>query len=58
MDSPDISSIVAVTAAGASGSGATYWLNQINPWLAFVSGILTILFMGAGLWKMYRSKNK
>lgn len=58
METPDFSAVVTVSAAGATGSGATYWLNQINPWLAFVSGILTIIFMSAGLWKMYRNRGK
>jgi hypothetical protein len=53
---PDFGSIASITAAGATGSGATWWLQQVNPWLAFVSGILTILFMSCGLWKMFRKK--
>lgn len=52
----DYGSLATITAAGATGSGATYWLNQVNPWLAFVSGLLTITFMSVGLWKMYKDR--
>jgi hypothetical protein len=49
MDS--FQNILATSTAGVAGSGATWWLNQINPWLAFVSGILTIAFMSIGIYK-------
>ena len=56
MNGSDINALATITAAGATGSGATYWLNTINPWLAFFSGILTITFMLASLWKVYKGK--
>lgn len=42
---------VLATAFGATGTGVTYWLTQVNPYLAFVSGILTIIFMSMGIYK-------
>jgi hypothetical protein len=50
--------IVGMTALGTTGTGATYWLTQINPWLAFISGILTIFFMSWSLIKMGKRNKK
>jgi len=45
-----------MTALGTTGTGTTYWLTQINPWLAFGSGILTIFFMSWSLFRMWKPK--
>tara|TARA_R110000824_G_scaffold39501_1_gene119430 strand:- start:225 stop:386 length:162 start_codon:yes stop_codon:yes gene_type:complete len=50
----NVQNLLATTTAGVAGSGATYWLNQINPWLAFISGVLTITFMSIGIYKSIR----
>ena len=47
---------VLATAFGATGTGVTYWLTQINPYLAFISGILTIVFMSMGIYKRLTQK--
>lgn len=47
---------VLATSIGATGTGVTYWLTQINPYLAFVSGILTIIFMSLGIYKRLKDK--
>ena len=44
------------TAFGATGTGVTYWLTQINPYLAFVSGILTIIFMSLDIYRRLKDK--
>ena len=46
---------IAQSTTGAAGTGATVWLMEVNPWLAFVSGILTIIFMSLGIYQ--RLKN-
>ena len=51
-----VSGIAGIGALGATGSGATWWLTQINPYLAFASGILTITFMSWSLVRMWKSK--
>jgi ABC-type nickel/cobalt efflux system permease component RcnA len=48
--------LVGMTALGTTGTGTTYWLTQINPWLAFGSGILTIFFMSWSLFRMWKPK--
>ena len=54
--SENFASLATIGTAGAAGSGATYWLNQINPWLAFASGVLTIVFLSISIYKSLRKK--
>ena len=58
MNETPISMLAAVSVIGTSGTGATYWLTQINPWLAFFSGILTMAFMTFSLKKMWDNRKK
>lgn len=44
------------TATGVAGTGTTFWLIEINPYLAFVSGILTIVFMSIGIYQRLTKK--
>ena len=47
---------VLATSLGATGTGVTYWLTKVNPYIAFLSGIVTIVFMSIGIYQ--RLKNK
>jgi hypothetical protein len=54
--SENFATLATIGTAGAAGSGATYWLNQINPWLAFTSGVLTVVFLSISIYKSLRKK--
>ena len=54
MNPDNFTNLASITAAGATGSGATWWLSEVNPWLAFVSGILTIVFMSMSIFKLLK----
>jgi hypothetical protein len=56
MINPENLTTASVSIIGAAGTGTTYWLNQINPWLAFISGILTIVFMSCGIFSIIKDR--
>jgi hypothetical protein len=42
---------LAQSTTGIAGTGATVWLMEVNPWLAFISGILTITLTSIALYQ-------
>tara|TARA_Y100001973_G_C5200912_1_gene337567 strand:- start:1670 stop:1843 length:174 start_codon:yes stop_codon:yes gene_type:complete len=56
MSTNNMSDLNGITtlAVGTSGTAGTAWLAEVNPWLAFVSGILTICFMGLQIHKHFK----
>ena len=43
---------------GLAGSGATFGLTDINPYLAFCCGVLTLVHLTLSLRKMWKDRKK
>tara|TARA_R100000152_G_C6779089_1_gene210364 strand:+ start:3439 stop:3597 length:159 start_codon:yes stop_codon:yes gene_type:complete len=43
---------------GLAGSGATFGLTDVNPYLAFVCGILTLVHLMLSFRKMWKERKK
>lgn len=49
----DISSVIAF-----AGTGGTFVLTDINPWLGFTCGVLTLVHISIALYRQNKNKNK
>ena len=39
------------------GTGGTFVLTDMNPYLGFACGVLTLVHISLSLWKMWKEKN-
>jgi hypothetical protein len=45
---------LAQSTTGIAGTSATFFLMEVNPWLAFVSGVLTIVLTSIAIYQKLR----